>query len=79
MIRSLVLFVHITGVLTMFAGFALEAFAELLGGYFDGDFAVEARVSGAIDLAHAALADQFDDFVGSEILACGKGHGRDSD
>jgi hypothetical protein len=27
MIRSLVLFVHITGVLAMFAGFALEAFA----------------------------------------------------
>ena len=27
MIRSLVLFVHITGVLTMFAGLALEAFS----------------------------------------------------
>jgi len=27
MIRSLVLFVHITGVLTMFAGLALEAYA----------------------------------------------------
>jgi len=32
MIRSLVLFVHITGVLTMFAGLALEAFGVELSG-----------------------------------------------
>ena len=45
------------------AGFALEALAELFGGDFDGDVAPEARVAGAIHFAHAAGADEREDFV----------------
>jgi hypothetical protein len=34
-------------------GFTLEAFAELRGGNFDRDVAIQTRVSGAIYLTHA--------------------------
>ena len=54
------------------AGFALEALAPLLvAGQlfrqdFDGNQAIEPGVARLIDLAHAAGADQPDDFVGAE-------------
>ena len=45
-----------------------------LGGeHLDGDLAAEARVAGAIDLAHPAAANRADDFVGSETCADGYG------
>ena len=37
-------------------GFALEAFGKLRGRDFDGDVAIQARIVGAIHLAHAADA-----------------------
>jgi hypothetical protein len=52
-------------------GFALEAgfqggvVGEVGGEDFDGDFAAEAGVAGAIDFAHAACADGGKDFVGA--------------
>ena len=53
---------------------ALEAL-EVLGGHlFDGDDAVEARVAGSIDFAHAAGADDGFDFVGAEARSRGEGH-----
>ena len=48
------------------AGFAVEAFCELLLCHFDGDDAVEAGVAGAVDFAHSAGADEGEDFVGAE-------------
>src|SRR6476661_6566811 len=51
------------------AGFALEALAEALGGDFDGDLAAQARVAGAVNLAHPALADARQDFIGAEFVA----------
>ena len=63
------------------AGFALEALAKFrVGGQvgrqnLDGDGAVEARVFRAIDLAHAAGADERQDLVGAETSARGEGHG----
>jgi hypothetical protein len=38
-------------------GFPLEPFAELRGGYFDRDVAIQARVSGSIHFTHAARAE----------------------
>ena len=49
--------------------FALEAFTELRGGNFDRHVAIQARVVGAIHLAHAARADGRKDFVGAEFVA----------
>src|SRR5207253_1610501 len=43
-----------------------RARGELRRQDFDGDVAAEARVAGAIDLAHAAGAERRDDFVGTE-------------
>jgi hypothetical protein len=51
---------------------ALEAFpqawiaAPLSGQHFDGDVSLEAGVPGFVDLAHAALAEQRDDLVGTK-------------
>ncbi len=53
--------------------FALEApqsfgiVGEGVGENLDGDVAAQARVAGAIHLAHAACADLLDDFVASEF------------
>ena len=44
----------------------LRARGEMRGQDLDGDVAVETRVAGAIDLAHAAGAERGDDFVGTE-------------
>jgi len=55
-------------------GFAFKAFAEGGLGDFDGYDAVQARIAGAVDLAHAARADGGEDFVGAEFVAWGKVH-----
>ena len=55
-------------------GLALEAVAEPLVGELDGDGPAEARVDGAKDFAHAALAEFAFDPVGSEASA-GVQHG----
>jgi hypothetical protein len=60
--------------------FALEACDPLgirneqLGQDLDRDFAIELSVSGAIDLAHPARAEQSDDLVGAEVGARGESH-----
>ena len=59
-------------------GFALEAFAELRGGNFDGDVAIQPWIVRLPHFAHAALADRRKDFVGSEFVAGGKRHRRSS-
>src|SRR5579872_4878285 len=63
------------------AGFlrkALETFG--VGGVrrgenLDGDIAVQARVAGAVDFAHAAGTERRLDFVGAEFGASGERHG----
>src|SRR5205085_11292506 len=50
-------------------GLALEAGAELLMGELDGDGPAEARVDGAKDLAHAALAKFAFHLVGPQASA----------
>ena len=47
-----------------------------IGQHFDGDVAIQLRVMGAIDLAHAARADQRDDFVRTEASSGGQTHER---
>ena len=54
------------------ARLALEAGAELLVGELDGDGAAEARVDGAKDFAHAALAELAFDLVWSQASARGQ-------
>ena len=56
------------------AGFALEAFGELLLRNFDGDFAIEARVARAIHFAHAPGAERRQDLIRSQAIAGGQGH-----
>jgi hypothetical protein len=51
------------------AGLAFKAVAEAFGGDFDGDFAVQARVVGAVNGAHAAFAEHGEDFVRAEFIA----------
>ena len=48
---------------------------ELFGKDFDGDVASEFRVTSTINLAHATCSDGLDDFVGTELGSCSKGHG----
>src|SRR5262245_57078722 len=48
--------------------FALEPVSETCRGRLDGDFAVDARVAGAIDLAHPATADRRNDLVSPETV-----------
>ena len=64
------------------AGFLFEA-AEAVGIVgegggkdFQGDVAEEAGVAGAVDFAHAAGADEGDDFVGAELGVGWEGHWR---
>ena len=64
-------------------GFALKTLARDSVGQFvceklDGHRAVEFRVGGTIDLAHAARADHGSDFVRPETSACDEGHGLQS-
>ena len=53
----------------------LGARGEVRGQDFDGNRAAEARVAGAVDLAHAAGADLADDLVRAEAGAGGERHG----
>src|SRR5215471_3063597 len=61
---------------------ALEPPAELgIGGesrgqHFDGDAAIQARVAGLVDFAHAAGAEERHDLVRTETHAWGEAHGR---
>src|SRR5271154_959056 len=57
---------------------ALETFAELGVGNFDGNDAIQARVTCFVDLAHPARADWRVDFIGSEFVARRKRHVLDS-
>ena len=50
-------------------GFALKAVAELARGNFDGDGPAEAGVGAAVDLAHAAFAEEGIDAIGPERVA----------
>jgi hypothetical protein len=61
-------------------GFLLET-AETIGiagegsgKDFDGDIAVQTRVPGAINLAHAACTQRRDDLVGTELRASRQSH-----
>ena len=56
------------------AGFTLEAFAEVRLCNFDRDEAIEARVAGFVNLAHATLAYESEDFVGAEFITYRKRH-----
>lgn len=57
------------------AGFAFEALEDVLapgdvrGENFEGDRAVQARVAGLVDFAHATRAERGEDFVRSEPRA----------
>ena len=46
----------------------LEAFAELSGGDFDRNVALQTRVAGSVHLSHATGADGRQDFVGAEFV-----------
>ena len=54
---------------------AFKPLVELLLGDFDGDIAPQARVLGAIYLAHPALADERNDLVRPEFVTRGECHG----
>ena len=47
---------------------------ELFGEHLDRDVAAELLVPGAIDLAHAAFADELRDLVVGELAASFEGH-----
>ena len=46
-----------------------------IGQDLDRDVATQPRVARAVDVAHAARANQRDDFIGAEPRAGGEGHG----
>ena len=48
---------------------------ECFGNQLDGDFALEARIGCAIDLAHAAGAEPADDLIGTDTGPGRNGHG----
>ena len=56
-------------------GFTLEAIAELLGGHLDRHFAVQPRVVGAVDFAHASDTDRRGDFIRAQPVAGNEWHG----
>ena len=45
-----------------------------VGEQLQGDLAPQARVAGAVDLAHAALSERSEDLVGAELFSGGQGH-----
>ena len=59
-------------------GEPLGVLCELFGQHLDRDVASQARVGGAIDLAHAAHAEWGDDLVRAEASAGGQRHSGDS-
>ena len=56
--------------LALEAGEALGVVCEQVGQDLERDVATELRVARAIDLAHAAGAEQREDFVGTETRSC---------
>ena len=54
--------------------FTSEAFAELRGGDFDRNVAIQSRISGPIHLTHASSTDGRKDFVRAEFVAYRKRH-----
>ena len=61
-------------------GFAVESLAqlraagEMRGQNFDRDDAIEARIAGAVHLAHSSRTDRGENFVRTEFCAGGKHH-----
>jgi hypothetical protein len=53
---------------------AIWVASQRFGENFDGYFAAQASVAGAIHLAHAARADGSEDFVRPQFCASGKRH-----
>jgi hypothetical protein len=54
---------------------ALGVVSKTFRQHLYGDVAPETRVSGAIDLAHGAMAQQSDDFIGPEPVPRPQRHG----
>ena len=51
--------------------------ANGVGQHLDGDLAVQPRIRGSIDLAHASGSDSGGDFVGTKTIAWGERHVRE--
>src|SRR5215471_6133516 len=56
-------------------GFARKSIAELGSRGFDRDKPIEARISGTVDFAHTAFAEQRENLVRTETVTFGKRHG----
>ena len=59
------------------AGEALQPLrigGKLIGQHFEGDITIQARIAGAIHLAHTAGPEQAGDFVGTDSRTGGKLH-----
>jgi hypothetical protein len=60
--------------------FAVEALSQsgtignMVGKNLDGDDSAEARIAGAINLAHPTRTNGREDFVGAQVLADGNCH-----
>jgi hypothetical protein len=67
------------GRLTLQAGTAVRISGEVAGKDLDRDGAVQAGVSGLVDLPHPSGTDEGHDLVGAEPRAGGKGHDRRPD
>ncbi len=62
--------------LALKAGESLGVGGEMSGQNFDGNFATEARIAGAVDLSHAASAQGGDDLIRSKFCTRSEGHDR---
>ncbi len=51
------------------AGFGLEPFAEAVVRYLEGDYPIQAGVTGPVNLAHAARCNKRQNLVRSEASA----------
>ena len=59
-------------------GFTGKPLGELGVGNFDRDIPIQTGIVGAIHLAHATLADEREDLVGAEFVACRERHMSDA-
>jgi hypothetical protein len=55
-------------------GLALKALVKATGGNLDSDITAQAGVMRSIDLSHTTLADERNDFVGSEPITLRERH-----
>ncbi len=55
-------------------GFAFKAIGELMSGDFDGDIAVQSRITGSPHFSHSSLAEERDDLIGAEAVSWSEGH-----